>query len=52
MADYEQYNNIRSEVDAEVKSIDNRITGWLRFINSVESAAAQRLINEYKKVSL
>lgn len=49
-AEYETDNKIKSQVDEEVKSIDNRITGWLRFMNSVESPAAQRLINEYKNV--
>lgn len=52
MADYDYDDSIKSEVDGEVKNIDNRITGWLRFMNSVESAAAQRLIKEYNKVSL
>lgn len=52
IADYEVDDNLKSDVDAEVKSIDNRITGWLRFMYSVESAAAQKLIDEYKKVSL
>lgn len=52
IADYEKDDNIKSEVDGEVQSIDNRITGWLRFMYSVESVAAQKLINEYKKVSL
>lgn len=52
MTDYADDNNVKSEVDIAVKSISNRITGWLRFMNSVESAAAQRLIIEYNKVSL
>jgi hypothetical protein len=52
MTEYEAFNNIKSEVDAEVKSIDNRITGWLRFINSVESSIAQRLLKQYEKVNL
>jgi RNA-directed DNA polymerase len=51
IADYEKDDNIKSEVDGVVKSIDNRITGWLRFMYSVESVAAQKLIDEYKKVS-
>ena len=42
---------LKSQVDTEVKSIDNRITGWLRFINSVESNTAQKLIYQYEKVS-
>jgi RNA-directed DNA polymerase len=52
MAEYVADANIKSQVDDEVKSIDNRISGWLRFMNSVESPTAQKLINQYKKVKL
>lgn len=52
IADYDKDDNIKSEVDGEVQSIHKRITGWLRFMFSVERVAAQKLIEEYKKVSL
>jgi predicted NUDIX family phosphoesterase len=50
--DYFEDDRIRSEVDEEVERIDKRITGWLRFMNSVESNAAKKFIAEYKKVTL
>lgn len=50
--DYQSENNLKSEVDREINRIDNRITGWLRFMYSVEKSAAQKLIDEYKKVGL
>jgi RNA-directed DNA polymerase len=50
--EYEADDNVRFEVDAEITSIDNRITGWLRFMNSVESSTAQKLIKQYNKVSM
>ncbi len=51
----EQYTadkTIKLETDSEVNAIDGRITGWLRFMNSVERPAAQKLSNQYKKVKL
>jgi hypothetical protein len=52
IADYKVDDKLKSYVDDEAKSIDNRIRGWLRFMYSVESSAAQKLIDEYMKVSL
>lgn len=52
IAQYEADIDIRLRVDAEIKTIQNRITGWLRFMNSVEKPAAQKFIALYDKVSL
>jgi hypothetical protein len=52
MQEYEADDDFQLEVDAEVNSVDNRITGWLRFINSVESITAQKLSNKYDRVNL
>lgn len=52
ISDYEVDEGLRTIVDQEVDSIDNRITGWLRFMYSVESTAAKKLIDMYRNVSL
>lgn len=48
---YENETNIKLVVDLEIKTIQNRITGWLRFMNSVERPAAQKFFTQYNEVS-
>jgi RNA-directed DNA polymerase len=52
LQEYDTDDYLKFEVDAGVQSVHNRITGWLRFMNSVESCTAQKLINKYDKVVL
>jgi len=52
IAQYEADINIKLQVEAEIKTIHNRITGWLRFMNSVERPTAQKFIAQYNKISL
>lgn len=51
-ADYAENDKIKLEVDLAVKEIDQRITGWLNFINSIETDLAGRLRHKYHQVNM
>ncbi|MGB8194146.1 MAG: reverse transcriptase family protein [Chitinophagaceae bacterium] len=47
---YDKNYNVASEVNQSIRKFDNRISGWIRFMNSVERPAAQRFSEQYRKV--
>jgi hypothetical protein len=51
ISEYEADINIKIRVDEEINSINNRITGWLRFMYSVEKPIAKKLIDQYKLIN-